>query len=112
MRKVLFLFLTFIFASIAVSKAQSYKVDLQIEALKNYESIKEGQIIQIDSVKKKFVYNELQGWISTGYQLVTNDGRYIDITKSIGDKLKFKCNTIQDIWDTKIITNVLYELNK
>lgn len=109
MRFILFIALFLLSLSI---KAQSYKVDLQAEALSNYESIKKGQTIQIDSVKKEYVYDVLKGWISTGYQLVTKEGAYIDISRSIGDKLKFNCNGVKDIWDAKIITNVLHELSK
>lgn len=93
-------------------KAQTYEVDLSAEAIKSYETVKKGEIIQIDSVKKEYVYNGTIGWISPGYQLVTREGKNIDISKSIGEKLKFNYKTVQDIWDTKIITNVLHELNK
>lgn len=103
---------TLVFLSLSEIKSQTYKVDLQAEAIKNYESIKKGQTIQFDSIKKEYVYNDLDGWISSGYQLLTKDGISVDITKSIGDKLKFNYKTIQDIWDTKIITNVLHELNR
>jgi Zn-dependent protease with chaperone function len=106
-----------------VGYAQEFDLNLNIKMLRSNGDLKKGETYTL----KKFIHKTT----STGYSVKAPvnssvietldaeefyvedaNGKRADINTKIDDCFQFTYNNIQDLWDSRIITNVLYNLKK
>ncbi len=94
--------------------SQSYPVNLRAEAIKNYDEIKKGSVINIDSIVLNMTSPNIDQALYESHYSFKYSGsvKRIRVYDNIGKKLVFKPNSIQDFWDAQIISKVLGEVNK
>ena len=107
-----------IILNFGVISAQNYKVNLNAISQKNFESIKIGDSIKIREVIHKTGYTKSNGEemalyekIEDNYLLVINNC-ILPITGNLNSFFKFQYKTPQDVWNAKIITDVLCNLKE
>jgi predicted Zn-dependent protease len=92
--------------------AQEFNMNLKVTMLKNNGEFKKGETFTL----KKFVHesskDEVTNAVSDEFYIVNENGKKAYVNAKIDDCFSFTYNNIQDFWDSKIITNVLYNLRK
>lgn len=89
--------------------AQTYKVDLDATVMKKYEHFKKGDKIKITDIIHTTEYDGFQ-YVGSYYIVINNDT--LPITSKLGDRLEFQYKNTQDVWDAKIASDVLVDLEK
>ena len=104
-RKILFLIALFI---AIIANAQSYKVNLDATLNDDFKKMKEGSKVKISRIIHNEIlddYNNLRNEF-----LIVMDKDTIQYSDRFVQSLDFTYDNIQDLWDQKIICNVLDEL--
>ena len=107
-RKVLSAALAFL-ASIMFVNAQTYKVNLAATLTKDYETFKKGDKIKIEALEQNIIEEN----VGVVYEFnILIDGKKYPVKNNIEDKMKFEYQTVQDLWDAQIISNVIKTIIK
>lgn len=91
------------------AQVKTYDVDLSAVVDKKYEGLEEGTTIRISKLVSETVIDtspELEAQYKTSYYMEV-DGLLIPITSKIEKRLHFMYETVQDVWNAKIISKVL-----
>lgn len=96
------------------TQVRTYDVNLSAVVDKKYEGLEEGTEIRISKIVSETVRDfetELKDQYQTSYYMQV-DGQLVPVTNKIGKRLRFKYETVQDVWDAQIISKVLPVLEK
>ena len=110
---------TFVYTSLG----QTYNINLTAKMLRNNDVWKKNTQVNI----KKFIHTYIDEYtkqeilytvnrnstaIKDVFYLEDDLGNKVEISSKVGDCFDFKYDSVQQLWDANIITNVLYELKR
>lgn len=109
MKKFLLFLSVQFFCLCGYAQVKSYDVNLSAVVYKKYEGLEEGSTIRVSRIVCETVrdtLSELDDQYKTFYYMEV-DGQLIPITSKIEKRLHFMYETVQDVWNAKIISKVL-----
>lgn len=109
MKRKLLLVALVLLTSVLFVHAQTYKVNLSATLTKDYEMFKKGEEIRIEALEHE-VIEESAGLIHE-FSILVN-GKKCPIKNNMEDRMTFHYQTVQDLWDAQVITNVIKTLSK
>lgn len=89
-------------------QAQTHPLKLSATLKKNYSSFKKGDKVEIRAVSFEKKYEPI---VTDVYYLLVNDQK-LEVKEKLGDRLDFSYQSVQDLWNAEIISNVLVPLQK
>lgn len=126
--RIFFFILLGIFFSF-YANAQVYKVDLEATLVKDYKHFNKGDKVKISHVIHDVTMDSYYGRTSGRNTTDEDDNNFysgkvedvysivigtdtVPVSNKIGDFFDFAYDNVQDLWDSKIISNVLFSLQK
>jgi Zn-dependent protease with chaperone function len=109
MKRVL-LFITLVISCLTCM-AQDYDLNLKVKMLNNLGNFKKDETF----VLKKFIHKNFvdeQNNVVDEFCLVNENNKTTVLNGKTDDCFSFTYDNVQDLWNSKIITNVLYNLKK
>ena len=105
---LLFILCSLLFVS---ANAQIVNFNLKATMLKNHGELRKGEDVTLTTF---FHGHEptVDGNYKEVFYLEDAEGKRIEIKKGLKEVFKFHFNTIQDVWNARVITDVLYNLKK
>ena len=89
---------------------QSIDLNLDVTLNERMEGIIKGSSIKLKELRHLVVTEN--GYSSDVFYLYDESGNRFKVNKGMEDAFSFKCNSVQDIWDGGVITNVLSNISK
>ena len=94
-----------------ISFAQSYNIDLNATVLKKFEGFNENETVTISHIIKEVEEKSLIAKDKKENYFLLINNKTVEISSQLGKYLRINIKTPQDLWNYKIITDVIPELS-